>query len=140
MTKRTLDAFIDVLRWSTDFGADIENGREVKKGVIPVFGAGAFNPWGRVVVNGREVTLTQYAARMNVRLLRPSDFNSKLRERCVEKKVTVQKICRVCRDEKDDRSVLDVIWKEPSKAQEGLSETTRKNLDIFKFENLLAKQ
>jgi hypothetical protein len=48
VTRRTLDDFIEVLRWSTDFGCDTENGREVKKGVIPVFGAGAYNPKKRL--------------------------------------------------------------------------------------------
>lgn len=33
----------EVLKWSTDFGVDTENGRELKKGVVPVFGAGAYN-------------------------------------------------------------------------------------------------
>lgn len=35
--------------------------------------------------------------------------HSKLREHGVDKKVTVQKICRVCKDEKDVRVVLDEI-------------------------------
>ena len=96
--KKTLDDFIDVLRWSTDFGADTENGRDVKKGVIPVFGAGAFNPKGRVMINEREYTLAQYAKILNIKLLRPSDFNKQLRERGVEKKVTVQIISKACRD------------------------------------------
>ena len=44
VARRTLDDFIEVLKWSTDFGVDTENCREVEKGVIPVFGAGAYNP------------------------------------------------------------------------------------------------
>ena len=96
MTRKTLDDFIEVLKWSTDFGVDTENGREVKKGVIPVFGAGAYNSNEKVVVNGQKITLAQYASRMNIRLLRPADFNQKLREHGVDTKVTVQKICRVC--------------------------------------------
>ena len=38
-TKKTLDDFLEVLKWSTDFGVDTENGRELKKGVVPVFAA-----------------------------------------------------------------------------------------------------
>ena len=115
------------------------HGREVKKGVIPVFGAGAYNPKEKVVVNGQKITLAQYASRMNIRLLRPADFNSKLRERGVEKKVTVQKICRVCRDEKDVRSVLDEIWLNPSKVQKTLDETLDRNQQVFEFERILTK-
>jgi hypothetical protein len=78
VTRRALDNFIEVLKWSTDFGCDTENGREVKKGVIPVFGAGAYNPKDKVVVGGQKITLAQYASTMNIRLLRPVDFNEEL--------------------------------------------------------------
>lgn len=122
----------------TDFGVDTENGRELKKGVVPVFGAGAYNPKEKVIVNGQKITLVQYAARMNVRLLRPVDFNAKLRDHGVVKKVTVQKICRVCKDEKDVRSVLDEIWQNPSKVQEVIAETLSKNQSVFGFEKALA--
>jgi len=139
VTKRTLDDFIDVLRWSTDFGADTENGREVKKGIVPVFGAGAFNPTEKVVVNGKTMTLAQYAAKMNIQLLKPSDFNSMLREHGVDKKVTVQKICRLCRNEKEVREVLDKIWKDPTRATQILEQVASKNQDIYEFEKILEK-
>ena len=126
------------MKWSTDFGVDTENGRELKKGVVPVFGAGAYNPNEKVVVNGQKIALAQYASRMNIRLLRPADFNEKLREYGVERKVTVQKICRVCKDEKDVRLFLDAIWKEPSKTHKFLSETTGRNQKIFEFEKIMA--
>ena len=138
VTRKTLDDFIEVLKWSTDFGVDTENGRELKKGVIPVFGAGAYNPKGKVVVNGQKITLALYASRMNIRLLRPADFNSKLREHGVDKKATAQKICRVCRDEKDVRSVLDEVWQNPLKTLEVFVETLSRNKNVFKFEKNLA--
>ena len=75
---------------------------------------------------------------MNIRLLRPVDFNSKLRERGVDKRVTIQKICRVCKDEKDVRYVLDEIWQSPSKAQEILDRVLDRNKQIFEFEKVLA--
>ena len=40
-------------------------------------GAGAYNPKEKVTVNGQKITLAQYASRMNIKLLRPADFNSK---------------------------------------------------------------
>ena len=80
----------------------------------------------------------KYDERMNIRLLRPADFNSKLRERGVDKKVTVQKICRACKDEKDVRSVLDDVWNQPSKAQQVLAETMDRNQNVFEFEKTLA--
>lgn len=137
-TADTLDNFIEVLKWSADFGVDTENGREVKKGIIPVFGAGSYDPKEKVVVNGQKITLAQYASRMNIRLLRPADFNSKLREHGVDKKVTVQKVCRVCKDEKDVRFALDELWQNPSKAQKTLDETLDRSQSVFEFEKTLA--
>ena len=134
VTKKTLDDFLNVLKWSTDFGVDTENGRELKKGVVPVFGAGAYNPKEKVTISGHKITLAQYAARMNIKLLRPADFNGKLREHGVAKKLTVQKICKVCRDEKDIRSVLDDIWKNACKAPDILTQTVNRNQCIFGFE------
>lgn len=137
VTRRTLDDFIEVLKWSTDFGCDTENGRDVKKGVIPVFGAGAYNPKENVVVNKQKITLAQYASRMNIRLLRPSDFNSKLRDRGVEKKITVQKVCRVAKNEKDVRRLLDEIWKNPKYAKQTIAEVLEKNQKVFEFEKAI---
>ncbi len=140
VTKQTLDEFIDVLRWSTDFGTDTEKGREVKKGVIPVFGAGAFNPKGKAVVNGRRITLAQYTSRLNIQLLKPSDFNKKLREHGVEKKVTVQKICKICRDEKQIRQTLDRVWMASNKAIMILDNMLETNREIYNFEHMLTQK
>jgi len=137
VTKKTLDDFLNVLKWSTDFGVDTENGRELKNGVVPVFGAGAYNPKEKVTVNGQKITLAQYAARMNIKLLRPADFHTRLSERGVNKKVTVQRICRVCEDEKNVRTALDGIWQNPSKAQEITVKTSNRNQNVFEFERAL---
>jgi len=51
----------------------------------------------------------------------------KLREHGAQKKVTVQKICKVCRDERDVREVLDEIWQNPSRTIEVITETIVKN-------------
>jgi len=74
---------------------------------------------------------------MNIKLLKPADFNGKLREHGVDKKVTIQKICRVCRDEKDVRIALDRIWQNPLKAQEALDEALNRNQITFQFEKIL---
>jgi hypothetical protein len=123
ITRKTLDDFIEVLKWPTDFGVDTENGRELKKGVVPVFAAGTYKIKEMVTVNGERITLAQYASRMNVKLLRLADFNSKLRERGVDKTVTVQSICRVCSDEKQIRNFLDDVWNHPSNALKVADET-----------------
>ncbi len=104
-----------------------------------MFGAGAYNPKEKVTVSGQTITLSQYAARMNIKLLKPADFNAKIREYGVDKKVTVQKICRVCRDEKDIRFVLDEIWQDPSRVKEVLSRAFSKSQSVFEFEKMLTK-
>jgi len=76
---------------------------------------------------------------MNIKLLRPSDFNGKLRDHEVGKKITVQKICRVCKDESDVRVVLDEIWQNPLTVQEVLAETQNENQNVFEFEKSLAR-
>jgi hypothetical protein len=107
---------------------------ELKKGVVPVFAAGTYNPKEKVVANGERTTLSQYAGRQNITLLRPADFNEKLRERGVDKKVTVQRICSLCKDERDVRKVLGGIWMSKSKIEEIIVETTNKNQEVFAFE------
>ena len=54
----------------------------------------------------------------------------------LSKEVAVQKICK---DEKNVRSVLDAIWQEPSKTQEVLIEAQNRNQSIFESENTLLK-
>lgn len=139
VTKKTLDDFLEVLKWSTDFGVDTENGRELKKGVVPVFAAGTYKIKEMVMVNGEKITLPQYAARMNIKLLRPADFNEKLREHGVCKGVTVQKICRISKDEYDLRAILDEIWQKPLKIQKVIIETMKRNETVFQFEITLGK-
>jgi DNA-binding MarR family transcriptional regulator len=137
VTRKTLDEFLGVLKWSTDFGVDTENGRELKKGIVPVFAAGTYNPKEKVVVNGEKITLAQYASRLNVKLLRPADFNEKLREHGVDKRTTVQKICRVSRDEAQLRELLPEIWSQPGKVQAILAKALSRNRNVFEFEEAL---
>lgn len=140
MTRKTLDEFLEVLKWSTDFGVDTENGRELKKGVIPVFAAGTYNPREMVIVNGERVTLAQYAGRMNIKLLRLADFNEKLRKKGIDKRLTVQKICRFCREEEEIRGTLDRIWSERQSVQELLQEIQYRNRNVYDFERTLTIQ
>jgi len=139
--KRDVDDFLDVLKWSKDFGVDTPDGRRVKQGVIGVFAGSAFNPKEKVRLKDEtEISLATYAARMNIQLLKASDFNIKLRERGVPKEVTVQKICKVCRDEKEVREVLEEIWRNPEKSMEILHNVSEKNREVYEFEKMLEKE
>jgi len=127
--------FFEVLRWSKEFGVDTPEGRRVKQGVIGVFAGKAFNPKEKIrLKDERLVSLPEYAARMNIQLLKASDFNQKLKERGCPPSVTVQRICKVARDETETREILQKIWSKPNIAIDILSQTVEKNRDIFEFE------
>jgi hypothetical protein len=140
VSRRDLDDFFNVLKWSTDFGVDTPEGRQVKNGVVGVFAGGAFEDVHIKMVNGNDngaITLAQYAERLNVQLLRASDFNTKLRDKGVPKDVTVQKICKAARDERDVRRILGAIWDRPEDAKNALNNAIKDNDSVYKFEEEL---
>lgn len=139
VNKRDVDDFFDVLRWSKEFGVDAPEGRQVKQGMVGVFAAGAFNPKEGVRLKDEStISLASYAARMNIQLLKAADFNEKLREHGCS--VTVQKICRVAKDEDEVREALDAIWTKPSKGEEIIAKVAEKNKKIYEFERMLEER
>jgi hypothetical protein len=136
--KKYLDDFFDVLRWSKEFGVDTPEGRQIRQGIVGVFAGSAFNPKETVrLKNESTISLATYASRMNIQLLKASDFNEKLRERGVPKYVTVQKICRASKDEKNVRETLEKIWDSPKSGREILSEVILSNKEVYDFEQML---
>ncbi len=136
--KGDVDDFMEVLRWSKEFGVDTSDGRQVRQGVMGVFAAGAFNPRENVKVNnGTTIPLPSYAARTNIQLLKASDFNSKLRERGCLPTVNVQATCRLARDEKEVRQMLDLVWKDPNGSDRVLHEAESRNSQLYEFEKKL---
>jgi len=142
--KRYIDDFFQVLKWSSEFGADSSDssdGRTIKQGVVGLFAGDTFNPNENVKLrDGSTVSLPTYAARNNIRILKAAEFNFQLRSRGVEKKVTVQKICRVASDENEVRDLLDSIWKSPSSAMERLEEAAKKNSKVYELEGVLIER
>ena len=139
--KKDVDDFLEVLRWSKEFGVDTPEGRQIKQGVIGVFAGSSFNPREKVRLRDEtEISLATYASRMNIQLLKASDFNKKLRERGVPKEVSVQKICKACRDEREVREVMEEIWENPGRSKEILTQVMEKNKDIYEFEKLLEER
>jgi len=139
--RRDVDDFLEVLRWSKEFGVDTPEGRMVKQGVVGVFAGTAFDPNEKVLLkDGSRVGLAIYAGRLNIHLLKASDFNAKLREMGCALNVTVQRICRLARDEMEVREVLDAIWRSPDKAEEILAMIAAKNQQLYEFERMLEKR
>jgi len=141
VNREHMDDFLEVLRWSKEFGVDTPDGRQIKQGVYGVFAGGAFNPRENVQLkDGRAISLASYAARMNMQLLKATDFNSKLRERGCPSIVTVQKICKIVKDEGEVREVLDAIWDNSWRSKEILEKVLEKNTQIYKFEKMLEEK
>lgn len=136
--KRQVDDFLEVLRWSTDFGVNTSEGRSIKQGIVGVFAGSAFNPKESVKLKDETViSLATYAARINIQLLKAADFNEKMRERGIQKEVTVQGVCRAAKDEKEVRDVLTAIWEKPEKSDEIIVKVIGKNKEVYDFEKML---
>jgi hypothetical protein len=136
--KRQVDDFLEVLRWSTEFGVNTSEGRQIKQGIVGVFAGSAFNPKERLKLKDEtEISLATYAARINIQLLKAADFNEKLRERSVPKEVTVQAVCKTAKDEKEVRELFQAMWETPEKSGESLSKATVKNKEVYEFEKML---
>jgi hypothetical protein len=141
VTKRDLDDFLNVLRWSKEFGVDTPDGRQVQQGLVGMFAGSAFNPTENVQLkDGKSISLASYASRMNIQLLKASDFNQKLREHGCGKEESAQKICRIARNEADVRKLLEEIWKNPADTKKLLDDAAQKNRDVYDFEIQLRAQ
>jgi hypothetical protein len=138
VSRRHVDDFMEVLRWSKDFGVDTPDGREIKNGVMGVFAASAFNPSESVRLKDETIiSLSQYAARRNLQLVTAADFNKMLRSSGCPKEATAQKICRAARDEAQVRKALDAFWEKPAEAVGALGRLSQENQDLYRFEKTL---
>lgn len=135
VSKRDIDDFFEVLRWSKDFGVDTPDGRAIKQGIIGVFAGGVFNPKEKVHIKDEAIDLPTYAGRMNIQLLKATDLNKRLRERGC--KISVEKICKLAADERDVREALDPIWGNPRNSDEVLSKLAERNKELYDFERML---
>ncbi|MBD3172732.1 hypothetical protein GF326_09690 [Candidatus Bathyarchaeota archaeon] len=136
--KRHIDDFFEVLKWSKEFGTDTPKGRQVRQGVIGVFAGSSFDTRESVVLEDEsKVSLPAYAQRINVQLLKAVDFNQKLRDRGVERKITVQRICRISKDEQEVREIIEQVWNRPDSAKKIMSNAAKKNTQVYEFEKML---
>jgi len=129
VSRDHVDDFLEVLRWSKEFGVDTPDGRDTKQGVVGVFAAGAFK-------KGETVQLRD-GTRINLQLITAADFNRMLRERGCPKMATVQKVCRAARDEAQVRETLDGFWENPEEATVVLGKLRHDNEDLYRFEKKL---
>jgi hypothetical protein len=140
VSKEHVDDFLEVLKWSKEFGVDTSDGREMRQGVVGVFAAGAFKPNESVELkDGERISLASYASRRNLKLVTAADFNKMLRSRGCPKEATAQKICRAARDEAQVRKALDAFWEKPAEAVGTLGRLSQENQGLYRFEEMLKK-
>jgi hypothetical protein len=138
--RKDLEGFLNVIKWSYDFGVDTPEGRTIKQGIIGIFAGTAFNPEEKITIGNEHLSLAQYAARMNIQLPKAADLNEMLRQRGVEKDVTVQKICTRARNETEIRNTLTEVWSNPTTSKELLDQLANKNTALFEFERALEQK
>ena len=139
--RHMVDDFLEVLKWSTEFGVDTTEGRQIKQGTVGVFAASTFDPRENVKLNDKaKISLAAYASRIKLELVSAADLNEKLRARGVSKDVTVQGICRIARDEKEVRDTLKLIWEKPDTAKIITTHVITKNRDVYAFERALEEK
>jgi hypothetical protein len=138
VSKRDVDDFFDVLRWSKEFGASTSNNREIKQGTVGVFAGSAFNPNEKIRLKDDFImNLASYVAQMNIQLLKAADFNNKLHQKGCPTTLSVQKVCKIAKDEQQVREILDKLWKEPKNGEQVLETLVGKNKEVYEFEKLL---
>ena len=76
-------------------------------------------------------------ARRNLQLVTAADVNVKLRERGCSGSVTVQKVCRLAKNEDEIRRTLNVLWSDAESAAKILKGLQEGNEDLYKFEKML---
>jgi len=125
----------EVLRWSKEFGVETPDGRQIKQGVVGVFAAGTFDLTEKVrLKDGTEISLPEYARRMNITLIKASELNERLHKQGCPMEVTVQKVCKLAEDENEVKETLSAIWDNPQKAEEILDKVRVKNIPLYQFE------
>jgi t-SNARE complex subunit (syntaxin) len=55
-------------------------------------------------------------------------------------RVTVQRICKIAKNEDEVRGILDAIWKAPGEAEKILLEAEKRNKDVYDFERMLQQE
>jgi len=136
--KRDIDDFFDILRWSKEFGCNTPEGREIKQGTVGVFAGSAFNPNENIrIKEDCTISLGAYAARMNIQLLKAVDFNSRLHKRGCPTATSVQKICKIAKNEKEVREILENLWKKPKNSEQIIAKSIEYNKAVYEFEKLL---
>ena len=134
--KDDLEDFVEVVKWSKEFGADERHGRIIKNGVVLWMSGAAIDKKATIPVGNDYLTVAQYAARLGIKFIPTGEINAQLQKHGWEKG-SINAICKIAKDANEAMQILDEIWKHPKRASEILAKYTEQNRSILEQERML---
>jgi hypothetical protein len=131
-----VEDFLDIARFSKEFGADDRHGRVIRNGVVLWMAGAAIDNKASILVGNDYLTVASFASRLGIKFIPASQINEQLQRRGWEK-ASVKAICRVAKDAHEAMETLDQIWGHPEKAKEILAKYAEQNKSILEQERML---
>jgi len=131
-----VEDFLDIARFSKEFGADDRHGRVIRNGVVLWMAGAAIDNKASILVGNDYLTVASYASRLGIKFIPVSQINEQLQRRGWEK-ASVKAICRVAKDAYEAMDILDQIWAHPKEAKGIISKHTEQNKAILEQERML---
>jgi len=131
-----IEDFLDIARFSKEFGADDRHGRVIRNGVVLWMAGAAIDNKASILVGNDYLTVASFASRLGIKFIPVSQINEQLQRRGWEK-ASVKAICRVAKDAHEAMEALDQIWAHPKEAKGIISKYTEQNKSILEQERML---
>lgn len=139
ISPKDLEDFVDVVKYSDEFGVDAKDGRIIQNGVVLWMVGAAIDNKAHIRVGNEYLTVATYAGRLGIKFIPISQINDQLRKRGWEK-ASVKAICKIAKDANEAMTVLDEVWKHPKNAQKILERYREQNKAILEQERLLEER
>jgi DNA-binding transcriptional ArsR family regulator len=131
-----VEDFVDIARFSAEFGADAKHGRVIRNGVVLWMAGAAIDNKASILVANEYLTIASYASRLGIKFIPISQINEQLQHHGWEK-ATVKAICKVAKDAHEAMEMLDQIWAHPKEAKAIITKYTEQNRSILEQERML---
>jgi len=128
--------FLDIARFSKEFGADDRHGRVIRNGVVLWMAGAAIDNKASILVGNDYLTVASFASRLGIKFIPVSQINEQMQRRGWEK-ASVKAICRAAKDALEAMEMLDQIWAHPKEAKGIISKYTEQNKSILEQERML---
>jgi hypothetical protein len=131
-----VEDFLDIARFSKEFGADDRHGRVIRNGVVLWMAGAAIDNRASILVGNDYLTVASFASRLGIKFIPVSQINEQLQHHGWEK-ASVKAICKAAKDAHEAMEILDQIWAHPKEAKEIISKYTEQNKSILEQERML---